>query len=74
MCGDRLEDANLEVVTDCAKGKFADHLSSGDKGALHPLLTPFFVFISVNYDSPIYTFTMITIAVITRAPPAYIPS
>jgi hypothetical protein len=66
--------SDLEVVAGCAICKFADDLSSGDKTALYPLLTPFFVLISVNSDSFECIFRIATIAVIARAPPVYIPS
>ncbi len=59
---------------DCAICKFADDFSSGDRAAPQSLITPSFVLICFASDTFIQIVETMTISVITRAPPVYIPS
>jgi hypothetical protein len=56
----------------CTAWKFADNLSSGNKATLCALITPFFVLFSVDPKSFGCIYRIVTIAVISRAPPVHI--
>ena len=66
--------ADFKYNRTCAICKFTEDLSSGDKAALQPLIIPYFVIRAFDSDSFILFFRIMTVALIDRAPPVYIPS
>jgi hypothetical protein len=65
---------DLVVHPDCAICKLAQGLQSADEVGPHSMMLPFFILMSIVSHRVINRFSEITVSVITRAPPALIPS